>query len=206
MIDQTIHPSAILGYLPLRKFGSENKLPEVGPGLTMLSGSIIYNGSSIGSNAQLGHNAIVREQNIIGDQFSLWNNSVVDYGCLIGNRVKIHCNVYVAQYTILEDDVFLAPGVVIGNDPHPGCAFSPQCMRGPRICRGVQVGINVTILPFITIGEGALIGAGSVVTSDVPAGMLAYGNPARSVRTVEELTCIVDPPLTDHPYPRSGNL
>jgi acetyltransferase-like isoleucine patch superfamily enzyme len=204
MSEHIIHVGAILGYEPLRDIGHENVPPDIGPGLTMLSGAIIYNGCRIGSNARIGHNAIVREQNIIGDHFSLWNNSVVDYGCQIGNRVKIHCNVYVAQFTILEDDVFLAPGVTIGNDPHPGCAFSSQCMRGPHICRGVQVGVNVTILPFVTIGERALIGAGAVVTHDIPAGMLAYGNPARIIRPVWDLTCVVDPPLTDHPYFRNG--
>jgi acetyltransferase-like isoleucine patch superfamily enzyme len=197
-----IHPDSYLGYQPLRNIGIENVPPQVGKGLVMLSGAIVYNGTVLGENGILGHHAIVREQNIIGDHFSLWNNSVVDYGCRIGNRVKIHCNVYVAQYTVLEDDVFLAPGVMIGNDPHPGCSFSSQCMRGPHICRGAQVGVNVTILPFVTIGEGALIGAGAVVTHDIPAGMLAYGNPARPVRSVHELICIVDPPLTDHPYPR----
>jgi acetyltransferase-like isoleucine patch superfamily enzyme len=202
MIDHIIHSGAILGYLPIRKFGHENDHPEVGPGLTMLSGAIIYNGCTIGANARIGHNAIVREQNTIGDDFSLWNNSMVDYGCHIGHRVKIHCNVYVAQYTILEDDVFLAPGVMIGNDPHPGCTFSSQCMRGPHIHRGAQIGLNVTILPFVTIGAGVLIGAGSVVTRDIPAGMLAYGNPAQPVRSVHDLTCIVNPPLTDNPYPR----
>jgi acetyltransferase-like isoleucine patch superfamily enzyme len=200
MREAQIHPNAYLGYTPLRDIGAENWPPRVGLGLVMLSGAIIYDGTVVGEEARLGHNAIIREQNIIGDHFSLWSNSVIDYGCQIGNRVKIHCNVYVAQYTVIEDDVFLAPGVVIGNDPHPGCVFSSQCMRGPHICRGVQVGVNVTILPFVTIGEGALIGAGTVVTRDIPAGMLAYGNPARPVRPVRELTCIVNPPLTDHPY------
>ena len=195
-----IDPGAFLGYIPLRPIGADNFPPRVGEGLVMLSGAVIYNGVILGREARLGHNVVIREQNVIGDHFSLWNNSVVDYGCHIGDRVKIHCNVYVAQYTILEDDVFLAPGVTIGNDPHPGCEFSAQCMRGPHICRGAKVGLNVTILPFVTIGENALIGAGAVVTRDIPPGMLAYGNPARPVRPVTELTCVVDPPLTDHPY------
>jgi acetyltransferase-like isoleucine patch superfamily enzyme len=200
-----IYPDAYLGYKPLRSIGAEDVPPQVGKNLVMLSGAVIYNGVVLGENARLGHHAIIREQNVIGDDFNLWNNSVIDYGCRIGNQVKVHCNVYVAQYTILDDGVFLAPGVTIGNDPHPGCDFSSQCMRGPHICRGAQIGVNVTILPFVTIGEGALIGAGAVVTHDIPAGMLAYGNPARPVRSVHELTCVVDPPLTNHPYPRLEN-
>jgi acetyltransferase-like isoleucine patch superfamily enzyme len=75
-------------------------------------------------------------------------------------------------------------------------------MRGPTIRRGAQIGVNVTLLPFVEIGEGALVGAGSVVTRDVPPGVVVVGNPAKGVRRVEELTCIVNPPLTDKPYPK----
>jgi acetyltransferase-like isoleucine patch superfamily enzyme len=189
-----------VGYPPLRDIGADDGPPQCGEDLVMLSGSVIYNGVVLGSHARLGHNAIIREQNLIGDHFSLWSNSIVDYGCRIGNNVKVHCNVYVAQYTVLEDDVFLAPGVSIANDPHPGCAFSSSCMKGPTIRRGAKIGVNVTILPFVTIGEGALIGAGSVVTRDIPDGVVAVGNPARVVRSIETLTCVVDPPLTEHPY------
>jgi acetyltransferase-like isoleucine patch superfamily enzyme len=200
-----VHSGALLGYEPMRDIGSENLPPCVGEGLVMLAGAIIYNGVTLGENARIGHHAIVREQNLIGRDFSLWNNSVVDYGCRIGDRVKIHCNVYVAQFTVIENDVFLAPGVTIGNDPHPGCAFSSQCMRGPHIGRGARVGLNATILPFVKIGEYSLIGAGAVVTRDVPPGMLAFGNPARVVRDLQELTCIVKPPLTDRPYPANSS-
>jgi acetyltransferase-like isoleucine patch superfamily enzyme len=66
-------------------------------------------------------------------------------------------------------------------------------MRGPIIKRGARIGVNVTLMPHITIGERALIGAGSVVTHDLPAGMVAYGNPARPVRPVDELTCRFKP-------------
>jgi len=100
--------------------------------------------------------------------------------------VKIHCNVYVAQFTTIEDDVFLAPGVTIANDPHPICS---KCMQGPTIRRGARIGVNVTLLPLITIGENALVGAGSVVTADVPAGMLVAGNPARVIGPVDSLEC-----------------
>ena len=92
----------------------------------------------------------------------------------------------------------MAPGVMIANDPHPLCGL---CLRGPTICRGARIGVNVTLLPRVTVGEGALVGAGSVVTRDIPAGTLAYGNPARPVKPVEELSC--DLGLVAHPY-RAG--
>ena len=128
----------------------------------------------------------MREENRIGSHCTLWNNSTIDYGCVIGHRVRIHCNVYIAQFTTLEDDVFLAPGVTIANDPHPVCT---KCMQGPTIRQGARIGVNVTLLPLITIGEHALVGAGSVVTGDVPAGMLVAGNPARVVGPVDSLEC-----------------
>ena len=162
------------------------------------SGSVIYLGSKIGHHLETGHNVIIREQNKIGNYFSIWNNSVVDYGCTIGNKVKIHSNVYVAQFTKIEDDVFLAPGVTIANDPHPGCRFSKKCMRGPIIKKGVKIGVNVTILPFVTIGEYSLIGAGSVVTKGIPPYSVAYGNPARVIKSIYELRCPIG--ITDKPY------
>ena len=86
-----------------------------------------------------------------------------------------------------ENDVFLAPGVSIANDLYPGDERSAELMAGPRIGAGAQIGVNVTILPFVRIGAGALIGAGSVVTRDIPAAVVAFGNPAVPRRAVAEL-------------------
>jgi len=108
-------------------------------------------------------------------------------GCRIGNNVKIHCNCYVAQFTIIEDNVFLAPGVIIANDLFPGPAFHEQPLRGPILRRGAQIGCNVTLLPGVEIGEYTLVGAGSVVTRDLPPRVLAYGNPARVHKRIEDL-------------------
>ena len=123
---------------------------------------------------------------------------MVDYGCVIGNNVKIHCGVYVAQCTVIEGDVFMAPGVVVANDIHPGCSYSGRCMKGPTIRKGAQIGVNVTLLPFITVGEGSLVGAGSVVTKDAPSRSVIYGNPARVARNIDSIRCISG--LTDKPY------
>lgn len=159
----------------------------LGAGATLRSGTVLYDGSTIGRRLQTGHGVVIREGCEVGDDVSVWTNSVIDYGCRIGNRVKIHCNCYVAQYSELEDDVFLAPGVMIANDLYPGDRRSAQLMAGPRICAGAQIGVNVTILPFVRIGAGALVGAGSVVTRDIPAAVVAFGSPAVPHRTVAEL-------------------
>jgi acetyltransferase-like isoleucine patch superfamily enzyme len=177
----------ILGYRTGRKIEISPVL--IGDHAHIRSHTVIYTNTQIGEYLETGHNVVIREENVIGDHFSIWNNSTVDYGCKIGNRVRIHNNVYVAQFTTIEDDVFLAPGVMTANDPHPICA---KCLQGPILKRGCRIGVNVTLLSHITIGEGALIGAGSVVTSDIPPGAVAYGNPARARKHVDELTCQFD--------------
>lgn len=182
-----IDPEAIVGYLSPRRGISEEL--EIGAGARIRSGSVIYAGSRIGDSLETGHNVVIREQNNIGNHFSIWNNSVVDYGCVIGSNVKIHCNIYIAQFTVIEDDVFMAPGVTIANDIHPGCPDSGDCMRGPVLRKGCRIGVNTTIVPYVTIGEGTLVGSGSVVTRDLPPRVLAYGNPARVHATLDELKC-----------------
>jgi acetyltransferase-like isoleucine patch superfamily enzyme len=180
----TIDPGVLLGY-PAGRPGIAGAT-SIGRGARVRAGTIIYAAVEIGDDFETGHHAIVREENRIGSHCTVWNNSTIDYGCVIGSGVRIHCNVYVAQFTVLEDDVFLAPGVTIANDPHPICT---KCMQGPVIRRGARIGVNVTLLPLITIGENALVGAGSVVTADVPAGMLVAGNPARVIGPVDSVEC-----------------
>ncbi len=182
-----VDEGAILGYLSPRRGVSD--VLTIGPNARIRSGCVIYAGSALGAHLETGHNTIIREENEIGEHFSIWNSSVVDYGCRIGMRVKIHCHVYVAQFTVIEDDVFLAPGVKIANDYHPGCPDSRECMRGPTLKRGCRIGVNVTLVPYITVGEGTLVGSGSVVTKDLPPGVVAYGNPARVHGTLEEMRC-----------------
>ncbi len=182
-----IDRGATVGYRPERKI--TDLTLSIGPHARIRAGSIIYLGSRISDHLETGHNAIIREENQIGHHFRIWNNSVVDYGCRIGNNVKIHSNCYVAQFTRIEDDVFLAPGVTIANDLHPGCKYSGRCMQGPLIQRKAQIGVNVTILPFVTIGPGAIIGSGSVVTKDIPAHAVAFGNPCKVYKKRAALKC-----------------
>ncbi len=192
-----IDAGVILGYAAS---SDEDPAPVlvVGPNARIRHGTVIYAGSSIGCALETGHNVVIRERNIIGDNLRIWNNSTVDYGCRIGNNVKIHHNVYVAQFTTIEDDAFLAPGVCLANDIHPGCPDALECMRGPVVRRGAQLGVNTCVLPRVTIGEYALIGAGSVVTRDIAPRAVAYGNPARVVGKIEDLLCTTG--LRDKPY------
>ena len=180
----TADPGVLVGY-PLSRPGAGPLV--LGAGARLRSGTVLYDGTTIGRRLTTGHGVVIREGCEIGDDVSVWSNSVIDYGCRIGDRVKIHCNCYVAQYTELEDDVFLAPGVTIANDLYPGDKRSARLMSGPKIGAGAQIGVNVTILPYVRIGASALIGAGSVVTRDIPGGTVAFGNPAVVRRAVAEL-------------------
>jgi len=190
--NKKIDKDVILGYKTCRKIKDESLI--IGNNPIIRSGTVIYQGCRIGNNLETGHNVTIREENTFGDNVSIWSNSLVDYGCVIGNNVKIHANVYIAQFTIIEDDVFIAPGVITGNDPCPVCT---KCMKGPTIKKGAKIGINVSLLPHVVVGEFSLIGAGSVVTKNIPPYSLAYGNPAVVVKKITEVKCkkgIIDKP------------
>lgn len=195
-----VEPGVIVGYRPGRKPKDARLI--LGAGAKLRLGTILYGGTQIGARLETGHYVVIREDNLLGDDVKIWNNTTIDYGCKIGHRVKIHTNCYIAQFTTLEDDVFLAPGVSVANDPHPGCAFSSQCMKGPTIEAGAQIGAGVTLLPFVRVGRKSLVGAGSVVTKDVPPEVVVAGNPARVLRSIYDLGCPVD--LTDKPYHRAA--
>ena len=180
-------PDVILGYPSFRPTVEPLVL---GPGARLRSGTVVYRGSTIGARFETGHHVVIREQCEIGDDVSVWTGSVVDYGCRVDDRVKIHCNCYVAQFTHIGEGAFLAPGVTIANDLYPGDLASQDHMSGPSIGAGAHIGVNVTILPFVRIGAGALVGAGATVTRDLPERCVAFGNPAVVRGSVDRLARI----------------
>ncbi|NNF06841.1 MAG: N-acetyltransferase [Candidatus Eisenbacteria bacterium] len=122
---------------------------------------------------------------------------MLEHGNRIGNGARIHSGCFLELVT-LGDHVFLGPNVVFTDDPHPPCPKYEECKKGAILEDYVKVGANATILPGVRIGARSLIGAGSVVTQDIPPGVVAAGNPARVVRNIDELTCW--PGHYDHPY------
>ena len=116
----------------------------------------------------------------IGDGCILHSHTWVGKKVKIGNKVKIQAFVFICDGVILEDNVFIGPGVVFTNDKYPpsyGHNWSETLVK-----KGVSIGANATILPGITIGENALIGAGAVITKNVPPGEVWCGNPARFLK------------------------
>jgi acetyltransferase-like isoleucine patch superfamily enzyme len=170
----------------------------IGDGAVIRSHAVIYAGNRIGHGLQTGHGVMIREENEIGDNVGIGTNSVVEHHVIIGNGVRLHSNVFVPEYSVLEDGCWLGPNVVVTNALHPLCPKVKECLKGATIRRGAKIGANATLLPDIVVGEMSLVGAGAVVTRDVPAGVVVAGNPARVVKRVADLTCPYD--LIPHPY------
>jgi acetyltransferase-like isoleucine patch superfamily enzyme len=162
------------------------------------SGTVIYAGNVIGDHFQTGHHAMIREENRIGDDVSVGTNSVVEHHIEIQNGVRIHSQAFVPEFSVLEEGAWIGPNVAFTNAIHPTCPRSKECLKGPIIKRRARIGANVTILPFVTVGEHALVGAGAVVARDVPARAVVVGNPARVIGSIDGLTCAVG--IMEKPY------
>lgn len=119
---------------------------------------------------------------IIGENCNICAGVLIENNVTIGNNVTIKCHVEVPEGTILEDNVFVGPNVSITNDTYPRSKQHPDQYERIIIKKGASIGGGVCIVPGVTIGENAMIGAGSVVTKDVPANELWVGNPARFIR------------------------
>jgi acetyltransferase-like isoleucine patch superfamily enzyme len=158
---------------------SEGGTVEIGESAMIRSGAVIYSGVKIGKNLRTGHNILIRENTEIGNNVLVGTNSVLDGDCQIGNNVAIQTVAYVTRYTVIEDGVFLGPHCVTTNDKY--MEYGRE-LKGPVIKRHARIGANAIIFPGITIGEKAIVGAGAVVTKNVPPGDIVVGNPARSVK------------------------
>ena len=145
------------------------------------SGTIIYEGSTIGKRLATGHNVIIRENNTIGDDVVIGVNSYLGPGNIIGNCVRIHTNCFLEGVT-LEDNVIISPSVVFTNDPYPPCKICTQEIGGALVGKNTVIGANVTILPGIKIGKNVLVGAGSVVTKNIGNDIVVVGNPAKILK------------------------
>lgn len=122
---------------------------------------------------------------VIGRECNFCAQVFVESDVTVGDRVTVKNGVQLWDGITLEDDVFVGPNVTFTNDPFPRSGRRPSSYSRTLVKRGASIGANATILPGITIGERAMVAAGSVVTRDVPPGKLVMGNPARIVGDVE---------------------
>jgi acetyltransferase-like isoleucine patch superfamily enzyme len=135
-------------------------------------------GAVIGRGTKVWHYSHVRESAVIGDNCILGHCSYVDAGVKIGNHVKIGNKASIYQGVMIEDEAFIGPHVVFTNDMRPRSVGEWKIAK-TIVKKGASIGSNSTIVCGHTIGEYAMVGAGSVVTKDVPPHALVYGNPAR---------------------------
>lgn len=176
----------ILG-APPRGFDEGDLETVIGDGAWIRSHTVIYAGNRIGKNFQTGNKVNIRESNEIGHNVSIGTLSVIEHHVCIGNDVRIHSQVFVPEYSEIEDEAWLGPNVVLTNAKYPLSPGVKESLKGPVIRKRAKIGANVTILPGITVGENAVVGAGSVVVADVPDGKVVVGNPARVIKEVSEL-------------------
>ncbi|HUF02068.1 MAG TPA: DapH/DapD/GlmU-related protein [Gaiellaceae bacterium] len=160
---------------------------EIGAGTIVSTGAIVFAGARIGQRVILGDQSCVRERVTIGDDVVLGRGSVVENDTTIGAMTKIQAEAYITAYSTLEEHVFVAPCVVTTNDNFMGrTERRHELVEGPTIRRGARIGGGAILCPGVEIGEDAFVGAGAVVTKDVPARVVVVGNPARVLRDVAE--------------------
>jgi acetyltransferase-like isoleucine patch superfamily enzyme len=156
----------------------------LGEGVTVCAAAILFAGAEVGAGAIIGDQAYVRERTRVGAGAVIGRGSVVDNDVSIGARARVQTNVYLTAYTVLEDDVFVGPGVVTTNDDTMARHAPDAPLRGALLRRACRVGGGAVLTPGVEVGEEAFVGAGALLTRDVPPRTVALGAPARVVRDV----------------------
>jgi acetyltransferase-like isoleucine patch superfamily enzyme len=176
--DVTIYPNVYIG---------ENT--KIGEGSIIQFGAFIEHSCNIGSHTRIGTNAVLRRETNIGDNSIFGSLSASEGKNWIGNNVLVHTQCHITTGIIIEDLVFIAPEFVGANDPymlHGRRNIQKFIPKAPYIKYGSRLAVNVTVLPGIVIGRESVVGASSLITKDLPDFSIAYGVPAKVVKTVED--------------------
>lgn len=155
---------------------------KIGANCIIRDYGIVYSNVILGNNVRTGHHFLIREYTSVGDNTVIGTGVVIEARCKIGSNVSIQSDVYLSTNTIIKDNVFIGPRAVFINDKYMG--RGEVRLVGPRVERGARIGANSTILPEIKIGKDSLVGAGAVVTKNVPAYTVVTGVPARKIGNV----------------------
>lgn len=140
----------------------------------------------IGEGTKVWQFVVILDGAEIGSDCNICAHTLIEGDVVVGNRVTIKSGVQLWDGARLADDVFIGPNVTFSNDLYPRSKEYPESFSGIKIKRGASIGANATLLPGITVGEYAMVGAGAVVTKDVPAHAVVVGNPAKIIRYLTE--------------------
>lgn len=140
--------------------------------------------SKLGAGTKIWQYVVVLENAVIGEGCNICSHCFVENDVIMGDRVTVKCGVQIWDGLRIEDDVFIGPNATFTNDLYPRSKQEFSLLQ-TVVKKGATIGANATILPGITIGENSMIGAGSVVTKDVPPNTLVVGNPARIIKKLE---------------------
>jgi len=179
-----IGANTIIGYSEKVNGQSRTETTEIGENAVIRSGTVIYCGSRIGADSKIGHNCVLRENTLIGHDTYIGTLSCIEGDTTIGNYVGIQSHGYITKYCVIGDYTFIAPQFVGANDAamsHRRAAHGENLI-GFTTGRYVRIAVGVVALPGVHFGEGCIVGAGSVVTKDVPEYVVVMGVPARVVR------------------------
>jgi acetyltransferase-like isoleucine patch superfamily enzyme len=158
---------------------------EIGAGTVVSTGAVVFAGSTVGERCIVGDQSCIRERVQLGENCVLGRGSLIENDTTVGAGTRIQAGAYITAYSTLEEDVFIAPCVVTTNDNYMGRTERRRDeMRGPTIRRSARIGGGAILCPGVEIGVEAFVGAGAVVTKDVPPRSLVVGNPARVLREV----------------------
>lgn len=173
----------VLLVLASERYDENDYIREYDEFLRVVNKPFIHNladvkSKNIGQNTRVWQYSVILQGAKIGDDCNICAHTLIENDVVIGNNVTIKSGVYVWDGVRLEDDVFIGPCVVFTNDKKPRSKQYPDEFPKTIVEKGASIGANATILPGITIGKNSLIGAGAVVTKNVPENAIVVGNPA----------------------------
>lgn len=180
---------ADIGKMPMRAAnsavtGEVSEMPPavIGDDCIIGTGAVIYAGCSLSRGVLVADLATVREDSIVGEETIIGRGAAIENHCKVGAFCKIETNAYITAFSVIEDRCFIAPGVVTSNDNFAGRTKERfEAYKGVTIKRGGRIGAGAVILPAKTIGRDGFAAAGSIVTKDVPDGVIVAGNPAKKL-------------------------
>jgi acetyltransferase-like isoleucine patch superfamily enzyme len=181
-------PTALIAdgvrFVPLEDDGVSRGEIVIGARTSVREGAILCSGVRIGKNSIIGHNVVLRSGAVVGDDTVISHMVCIEHDARIGNNVRVSSLTHLTGSVIVEDDVQIGARVVTVNDNELRWRNRPNLVA-PIFRRGCRVGSGVTILSGVEIGKNTLVGAGAVVTRNLPPNVVAYGVPAYVMRDLE---------------------